>query len=127
MKPLVYSFSQLRAEQKHLAGGKGGTLAYLYQKGYPVPNGFIIMPTAFENENLTPEAWSQIQEYLKQIQKDNGEISLAIRSSALCEDSSMASFAGRFDTVLDVRSDNEVQNTGDRVLVDGGRGTVMVL
>lgn len=109
MKRLVCFFSELRTEHQRFAGGKGGTLAYLYQKGYPVPNGFIIMPTAFDNDELTPEAWVQIQAYLEQMRKDGGGISFAVRSSALCEDSSMASFAGQFDTVLDVYTDNEVR------------------
>lgn len=109
MKRLVCFFSELRTEHQRFAGGKGGTLAHLYQNGYPVPNGFVIMPTAFENDELMPEAWAQVQAYLEQMGKDGGEISFAVRSSALCEDSSMASFAGQFDTVLDVRTDNEVQ------------------
>ena len=110
MKQLVCLFKELTAEHKHLAGGKGGTLAYLYQKGYPVPNGFIIMQVAFEKDELIPEAWAQVQAYLKEIRQGGGESSFAVRSSALSEDSAMASFAGQFDTVLDVSTDNEVAN-----------------
>ncbi len=109
MKRLVYFFGELRSEHQRLAGGKGGMLAHLYQRGYPVPNGFIIMPTAFKNDELLPEAWAQVQAYLKQIRKDGDGISFAVRSSALCEDSSMASFAGQFETVLDVRTNSEVR------------------
>jgi rifampicin phosphotransferase len=108
VKHLVCSFRELRTEHKHLAGGKGGTLAHLFQKGYPVPNGFIIMPNAFVKDELLPEAWVQVQAYLKQIRQENPECAFAVRSSALSEDSSMASFAGQFDTVLNVRTDNEV-------------------
>lgn len=99
---------ELRTENKHLAGGKGGTLAHLYKKGYPVPNGFIIMPMAFEKDELIPEAWAQVQAHLKQLRQEGAENSFAVRSSALSEDSSMASFAGQFDTVLDVSTDNEI-------------------
>ncbi|MHB8076340.1 PEP/pyruvate-binding domain-containing protein [Desulfosporosinus fructosivorans] len=109
MKQLVYLFKELRTEHNHLAGGKGGALAHLYQKGYPVPNGLIIIPTAFKNDELIPEAWGQVQAYLKQIYQEGGESSCAVRSSALSEDSSMASFAGQFDTVLDVSTDDEVR------------------
>ncbi|HZK83268.1 MAG TPA: PEP/pyruvate-binding domain-containing protein, partial [Desulfosporosinus sp.] len=108
MKHLVCLFKDLRTEHKHLAGGKGGTLAHLYKKGYPVPNGFIIMPLAFEKGKLIQEAWAQVQAYLKQLRQEGVESSFAVRSSALSEDSSMASFAGQFDTVLDVSTDNEI-------------------
>ncbi|MDR3601500.1 MAG: PEP/pyruvate-binding domain-containing protein [Desulfosporosinus sp.] len=109
MKQLVCLFKELRLEQTHLAGGKAGTLAHLSQKGYPVPQGFIIMPMAFEKDELIPEAWGQVQAYLKKIRQDGGESSFAVRSSALAEDSAMASFAGQFDTVLEVSTDNEVR------------------
>ena len=109
MKQLVCLFKELRTEHKHFAGGKGGALAHFFQKGYQVPNGFIIMPMAFEKDELIPEAWGQVQAYLKQIRQEGGESSFAVRSSALSEDSSMASFAGQFDTVLDVSTDNEVR------------------
>jgi len=110
LKHLVHFFGELRTEHKRFAGGKGGTLAHLYQKGYPVPNGFIIMPTAFKNDELMPEAWTQVQAYLGQMRCKAGDgITFAVRSSALCEDSPMASFAGQFATVLDVSADNEVR------------------
>jgi phosphoenolpyruvate synthase/pyruvate phosphate dikinase len=52
----VYSFAQLKLENQILAGGKGGTLARLVQRGYPVPEGFVILPAAFDGDDLTPEA-----------------------------------------------------------------------
>lgn len=109
MKQLVCLFKELRSGQANLAGGKGGVLAHLYQKGYPVPNGLIIMPKAFDQDELIAEAWVRVQTYLKQISKEGFEISFAVRSSAHSEDSSTASFAGQFDTVLDVRTDDEVR------------------
>lgn len=108
MKQLVYFFDELKTEHKHLAGGKGRTLAYLYWKGYPVPDGFIIMPDAFDgNDELSTEAWAWVQKYLEQMRKDDNRISFAIRSSALSEDSLAASFAGQFKTVLGVSTDND--------------------
>ena len=47
MADTVQSFGQLRTEHQFVAGGKGGTLARLYQAGYPVPDGFVILPSAF--------------------------------------------------------------------------------
>jgi phosphoenolpyruvate synthase/pyruvate phosphate dikinase len=77
---MIRSFDELTPEQQTSAGGKAGTLARLYQAGYPVPDGFVILPAAF-----------------------------AIRSSALSEDSARASFAGEFETVLDVHTHEQVR------------------
>ncbi|MDR3542828.1 MAG: PEP/pyruvate-binding domain-containing protein [Desulfosporosinus sp.] len=109
MKQLVCTFKELKPEQTRLAGGKGGSLAHLFKNGYPVPDGFIIMPMAFERDELTLEAWAQVQAHLKKIRQSGGESSFAVRSSALSEDSIMASFAGQFDTVLEVSADDDVR------------------
>jgi phosphohistidine swiveling domain-containing protein len=111
MTDLVRRFNELSVERQPLAGGKGGTLARLYQAGYPVPDGFVIMPAAFAGDELTPQAWSQVQDYLKRLRESgNGMTSFAVRSSALSEDSTQASFAGEFETVLDVRSAERVRD-----------------
>jgi pyruvate,water dikinase len=87
------------------AGGKGGTLARIYQAGFPVPDGFVVLPAAFDGDKLTVEGWRQVQEQLTHLGKNrNGRFSLAVRSSALSEDSAQASFAGEFETVLDVHT-----------------------
>ena len=57
----IKMFSELKPEEQAYAGGKGASLAKLYQADYPVPNGFVILPTAFEGDALTPEAWVQVQ------------------------------------------------------------------
>jgi pyruvate,water dikinase len=116
MTDLVRGFNELSVAGQPLAGGKGGTLARLYQAGYPVPDGFIIMPAAFAGDELTSQAWSQVQEYLKRLREAaNGMASFAVRSSALSEDSAQASFAGEFETVLDVRSDKRVHDAIHKV------------
>jgi hypothetical protein len=56
----VRQFSEVTTEQQALAGGKGGTLARLFQAGFPVPDGFVILPSAFEGDELIPEAWIQV-------------------------------------------------------------------
>ncbi|MHA1947150.1 MAG: hypothetical protein ACW97W_13685, partial [Candidatus Hodarchaeales archaeon] len=54
-KKLLFTFSELKPESQVLAGGKGRVLAQLFQSGYPIPDGFIILPTAFRENNLRPE------------------------------------------------------------------------
>lgn len=115
MNSFVYFFKELKADVNTLAGGKGGVLASLYQNGYPIPNGFVIMPEAFENDQLISEAVVNIQGYLQKMRQEEGSLSFAVRSSALCEDSLTASFAGQFDTVLDVETDQEILEAIHRV------------
>jgi len=109
MEKLVCFFNELNYEQRHLAGGKGGTLAVLYQKGFPVPNGFIILPGAFEDDEMLPEVWVKVLSGLELMRNRNKEITFAVRSSAQSEDSSLASFAGQFDSVLNLREDHEIK------------------
>ena len=110
MTELIGSFDELVPEQESIAGGKGATLARLYQAGYPVPEGFVVLPAAFSGDQLKPEAWTQVQAQLKGMREaQNGRSAFAVRSSALSEDSARASFAGEFETVLDVHSDDMVR------------------
>jgi len=84
MSGMVYSFKDLPAEQAALAGGKGKVLARLYQAGYPVPEGLIILPGAFNGDDLTPECWAQVQAHLAELRKggSEGDGAFAVRSSA---------------------------------------------
>jgi phosphoenolpyruvate synthase/pyruvate phosphate dikinase len=93
MGNFVKHFKELTPEYYTLAGGKGSMLARMFKSGYPVPEGFVVLPAAFQKENLRDEAWLEIQAYLKVI-------------------------AGKATTML---------KTGDRVMVDGGRGVVQIL
>ncbi|AOT71951.1 PEP/pyruvate-binding domain-containing protein [Geosporobacter ferrireducens] len=109
MANMVKGFSQLTPELLSSAGGKGGMLARMYQNGYPVPNGFVVLPSAFQGEKLNKEAWNEILVLLNTIRKNNEGALFAVRSSALSEDSAQASFAGEFETVLNVGMDKEIQ------------------
>jgi phosphohistidine swiveling domain-containing protein len=106
---MISSFRELSKEREPFAGGKGRTLTRLYRAGYRVPDGFIILPVAFVDDDLTAEAWALVQTHLSRLRKDDQDGAFAIRSSALGEDSALASFAGEFETVLDVRTDEEIR------------------
>jgi hypothetical protein len=99
---MIYSFTELPPDQRSLAGGKGGALTQLKQGRYPVPDGFVILPSAFEGDTLNPSAWVAVQSKLARLRVNNGQTAFAVRSSALSEDSAQAPFAGEFETVLDV-------------------------
>ncbi len=109
MKNMVKSFKELTPKLQTLAGGKGGMLARMFQDGYPVPEGFVVLPSAFEGERLSGEAWDEIVVFLNEIRKNYKEAEFAVRSSALSEDSARASFAGEFETVLNAGTDKEIQ------------------
>jgi len=67
-----------------------------------VPDGFVILPSAFEGDTLNPSPWVEVQSKLAHLRVNNGQTAFAVRSSALSEDSAQASFAGEFETVPDV-------------------------
>jgi phosphoenolpyruvate synthase/pyruvate phosphate dikinase len=106
---LIRAFDELTTTEHSSAGGKGGTLARIFQAGYPVPDGFVVLPAAFDDDKLTVEGWRQVQDHLAHLrQMRNGRTSFAVRSSALSEDSAQASFAGEFETVLDVHTNEMI-------------------
>lgn len=115
MNNMVKSFKALTPELQVYAGGKGSMLAKMYQEGYPVPDGFVILPSAFENEKLSDQAWNEIQNLLDDIRNKNKGVLFAVRSSALSEDSAKASFAGEFETILNVETDKDIQKAIDAV------------
>lgn len=115
MNNTVKNFQELTFEQQALAGGKGGILARMVQAGYPVPEGFVVLPSAFQQGKLNSESWNEISASLNAIRKNNKEALFAVRSSALSEDSAAASFAGEFETVLNVETDDAVREAIDAV------------
>lgn len=109
MECMVKTFKDLTPDLQVFAGGKGGMLAKMYQDGYPVPDGLVILPSAFDKEKLIINAWNEIQALLNDIRTKSGDAQFAVRSSALSEDSAQASFAGEFETVLNVKDDKDIQ------------------
>lgn len=112
---MIRSFAELTPEDLLAAGGKGGSLARLAQAGYPVPEGFVVLPSAFDDGDLKPEAWAESQAAVAQLRGSNENTAFAVRSSALAEDSAQASFAGEFETVLNVYTDDAIRRAIDSV------------
>ncbi len=73
-------------------GGKAKALAWAIQQGWPVPPGFVL---SVDGNGDVPTA----------VAKLNGQ-QLAVRSSATEEDGEHHSFAGQFDTVLNVKPED---------------------
>lgn len=87
----VVNLKELPKKDFAAAGGKAASLAKLMQAGFPIPEGFVILPCALD-ESLKKEI---LKEFLKMKLKN-----AAIRSSATLEDSAKASWAGELETYL---------------------------
>ncbi len=99
--PLVVGLDQagalgLGAEQ---LGSKAANLARLLAAGFPVPPGFVVPAGAFAR-------WEQVQAALPAAAEALGGGRLAVRSSAVAEDLAGASYAGLYETFLDVGRDH---------------------
>ncbi len=111
----VKHFNELTSELYKVAGGKGSMLAKMFQVGYLIPEGFLVLPTAFQNNELRRSVQNIIIDYLQAIRKKHQSSLFAVRSSALSEDSAQASFAGEFETILNVQTDDEIFDAIDQV------------
>jgi len=90
-----------------LIGGKAKALAQLYQNYFLVPDGFVIT-TEFFNHLLKDDAISEkdLEIIFKYIDLCSPLGFVAVRSSASVEDSNEQSFAGQFETVLNVKKED---------------------
>jgi phosphohistidine swiveling domain-containing protein len=119
MDTMVKRFQAVTPDLQAQAGGKGGMLARMFQGGYPVPPGFVIFPAAFEGGRLRQQAWNEIQAALSGLRSQQQGARFAVRSSAAGEDSTSASYAGAFETVLNMQTDQEIQHALATVFKSG--------
>jgi pyruvate, water dikinase len=116
------------------AGGKGASLARMAALGLPVPPGFVIPADALAD--ALPDGGAELralaerqdaeaaQALIRTVELDpalreavlsayaelgEGDVPVAVRSSACAEDSEAASFAGQQETYLHVRGGDEVR------------------
>ena len=93
-------------------GGKGKNLIALVENHFPVPQGFVVTVDAyslFKSKMEMPESARQaITDCYEGLVAKSGSASVAVRSSASAEDSATASFAGQYDTYLDIEGVHSV-------------------
>src|SRR6266545_487048 len=97
-----------RAQDPAVAGRKAAVLAKLLAVGFPIPDGFVVpagadLPTTLAD---LPGGGSALERF-------------AVRSSAAAEDRSDASFAGQYETLLDV-TQAELEGAIGRVRASAG-------
>lgn len=90
--------ADLRSADEADFGGKSASLGELITAGLPVPSGFAVSATA------TEDALDQVASAYREL----GEPPVAVRSSAIGEDSAETTFAGLQDTYLWVRGAERV-------------------
>ena len=96
----ILPFTDPRATDVAVSGGKGANLARLTQAGFPVPSGFVI--TASSQQLSSGEDGDLPNELLAEIEALCGDPAArwAVRSSGTAEDAAGAAFAGQHDTFL---------------------------
>lgn len=96
-------------------GGKGASLFRLVALGSPVPRFFVITSAAaraHRDGRLSPGLRTAILDAWRELGGEREAV--AVRSSSVAEDSSDHSFAGIFDTILDVRDADAVAGAVER-------------
>lgn len=119
--PLVITLAHASAYGPAVVGTKAHTLAVLAAAGFPVPDGFVV---TWRAQRAWDQALSQVRDAVAALEARR----LAVRSSGTEEDLADASFAGQYETVLDVDSDGlptalrRVFDSADSVRVSSYRG-----
>jgi pyruvate, water dikinase len=107
----------IEAREEAVYGGKAVQLGTALRSGLPVPAGFVLSHASAEKALSSPRVCAGALAELGGV--------VAVRSSAVGEDSSQASFAGQHATVLGVRSESALTDALFTVL-DSSRGEAAV-
>jgi phosphoenolpyruvate synthase/pyruvate phosphate dikinase len=92
----ILPLDRVTAADAGRAGGKAANLGELMRSGFPVPDGFVVFGEPRSEE---------LEDALAKL----GDQAVAVRSSALAEDLAEASFAGQYESFLDVRGPEAVR------------------
>ena len=118
----ILKLSEVSRRDVDCVGAKAANLGELAMAGFPVPDGFVLTTDAFAHflaangpeTTSSPEAVAvaslpaDVVDALYTATAALGDVPLAVRSSAVAEDLPGASFAGQYETVLDVRGEDEL-------------------
>ncbi len=99
----IKKFHQANREDRLLVGGKAASLGEMIQAGLPVPEGFVVTTDGF----LAGMTGVLKKELIKAFD-ELGATRVAVRSSAVAEDSADASWAGQLESYLNVTKDGLV-------------------
>ncbi len=108
MKYLKF-FREIKQDDLYLVGGKALSLGKLASFGFGTPSGFVITTDAFKDFN-EKEIPSMVQEEIFKAFDSLKVKRVAVRSSAVGEDSENLSWAGQLETYLNVDRENVILN-----------------
>ncbi len=109
-RPAVLDLDAVQASDRDRVGGKGAALAALRSAGLPVPPGFVLCADArVQDRDAVRAAYAAL----------GGRV--AVRSSGTAEDLEAASFAGQYESVLDVAGEAAVLAAVERCLASAAR------
>jgi pyruvate,water dikinase len=115
--PYVLSLRDAAEASVERVGGKAATLARLLVAGHPVPDGFVLTAEAARaaqeearrgGRSDPAELPADVAAALHDALADVGDAPVAVRSSGVAEDLADASYAGQYETYLDVRGADAV-------------------
>lgn len=92
---MIVDLEDVNAGDISLVGGKACTLGEMLHYGIPIPSGFVITTNAF-HDGMSNALAKKILEAFDGLGVDR----VAVRSSAIAEDSQAASWAGQLDSFL---------------------------
>lgn len=106
---MVVNFSEIGKNDVASVGGKGASLGEMTQAGIHVPPGFVLTTEAYRQYHGGNQLPQELIDEIKQNFVELGLKTVAVRSSAIAEDSADGSWAGQFETILNVTIDNLVE------------------
>lgn len=109
--------SELNMAHESIFGAKAGNLGRMIQAGLRAPDGFAVAFGPETNAPLAEEERQAIRDAYHVLTEQMGAgASVAVRSSVVGEDSAEASFAGQYETFLDLDGDAAVVEAVGRCL-----------
>lgn len=102
-------FEQISKEDVKEVGGKGASLGEMTNAGISVPPGFVVT-TEIYRQFINEEIPIDVQEQILKAFDELGAQSVAVRSSAVAEDSGTASWAGQLESYLNVTRDKLIES-----------------
>lgn len=115
----VRTLEDTEARDPGVAGSKAAALARTRARGLPVIPGFVVTTSAHADylaagRSFTPRLESALERAWADF-SDRGATAVVVRSSSTVEDVSSSSMAGRFRSVLDVRTSEDFLDAVRRV------------
>lgn len=104
----IKSFNEISKNEVNSVGGKAASLGELVNLGLPVPSGFAITTYCYEkfrNQEFPADVKEMLLSAFDELKSDK----VAVRSSAIAEDSVGASWAGQLETYLNVSKENLIE------------------